>query len=316
MLGGRPRALRSKLLSATAARLTEPPPATHGGGSYVEAFLVEFGGWVVFVIPPHPNLSRGERGKTFMIYGLYLSASGIAANSYRQDVIANNLANSETAGFKRDVPSFKQRLTEAQQGRRPGSWSDSRLEGMGGGLLAMPNHIDFSSGAMEQTGSPLDVAIQGDGFFAVKQNDQTLLTRDGRFSVNSQGQLVMSSGQRVLDGNGQPIGLSSTAPVTIEADGQITQEGQAVGKLGVFSVGDKSTLTKVGSNLLAPQNANDVQRADAKVRSEFREQSNVDPATEMVELLETQRQIEANANMIQAQDATLKLAVGSVGKIS
>jgi flagellar basal-body rod protein FlgF len=251
-----------------------------------------------------------------MIYGLYLSASGIAANSYRQDVIANNLANVETAGFKRDMPSFKQRLTEAQEGRRMGSWSDPRLEGMGGGLLAMPNRIDFSDGALQQTGSPLDVAIQGDGFFAVKQNDQTYLTRDGRFSVNNQGQLVMSSGQRVLDANGQPISLASTSPVTIDGDGQITQEGQSVGKLGVFTVGDKGTLTKVGSNLLSPQNVNDLQRMDTKVRSEFREQSNVEPATEMAELLEVQRQIEANANMIQAQDATLKLAVGSVGKIS
>jgi flagellar basal-body rod protein FlgG len=251
-----------------------------------------------------------------MIYGLYLSASGIAANSYKQDVIANNLANSETAGFKRDVASFRQRLTEARAGRSPGSWSDPRLEGMGGGLLAMPNRIDFAAGSVEQTGSPLDVAIQGDGFFAVKQNDKTLLTRDGRFSVNSSGQLTMSSGQKVLDANGQPITLSSTATVTINPDGQITQDGQPVAKLGIFNVADKTTLKKVGSNLLAPAEANDLQKSDSRVRSEFREQSNVDPATEMVELMETQRQIEANANMIQAQDATLKLAVNSVGKIS
>jgi len=251
-----------------------------------------------------------------MIYGLYLSASGIAANSYRQDVIANNLANSETSGFKRDVPSFKQRLTAAQENRKPGDWSDPKLEGMGGGLLGMPNHIDFSQGSMEQTGSPEDVAIQGEGFFAVQQNGKTLLTRDGRFTVNNAGQLSTSSGQQVLDANRQPITLNPGATVTINPDGQITQDGQAVARLGVFNVADKSTLTKVGSNLLEPADANALQPSDSRVRSEFREQSNVDPATEMAELMDTQRQIEANANMIQAQDSTLKLCVNSVGKIS
>jgi len=251
-----------------------------------------------------------------MIYGLYLSASGIAANSYKQDVIANNLANTETAGFKRDVTSFKSRLTEAREGRRLGSWSDPRLEGTGGGLLAMPNQIDFASGNLQPTGSPLDVAILGDGFFAVRQDNKTMLTRDGRFSVNSNGQLTTSSGQPVLDMNSQPITLSTSAPVTINPDGQITQDGQPVGRLGVFNVGDKTTLTKVGGNLLSPADPNDLQRSDSRVRSEFREGSNVDPATEMVALMETQRQIDANANMIQAQDSTLKLLVNSVGKIS
>jgi flagellar basal-body rod protein FlgF len=251
-----------------------------------------------------------------MIYGLYLSASGIAANSYRQDVIANNLANSETSGFKRDVATFKQRLSAAEENRNPGSWSDPRLQGIGGGLLAMPNHIDFSQGSFEQTGSPLDVAIQGEGFFAVKQNNQTLLTRDGRFSVNRDGQLSTSSGQVVLDNNGQPISLSQTSPATINTDGEITQGGQPVARLGVFNVADKTSLTKMGGNLLAVADPNALQPSDSRVRSEFREQSNVDPATEMADLMDTQRQIEANANMIQAQDSTLKLLVNSVGKIS
>jgi flagellar basal-body rod protein FlgF len=249
-----------------------------------------------------------------MIYGLYISATGIAANSYKQDVIANNLANSETAGFKRDVAAFKQRLTAAQEGRAVGSWSDSILEGLGGGMFAMPNQIDLAPGSLQETGSPLDVAISGDGFFAVRENGKTLLTRDGRFTVNRDGQLVLSSGQPVLDSAGQPIAIAPDAPVSIDAEGEISQNGQPVAQLGLVDPADKSTLTKAGGNLLDPGDS-PLRPIETRVRSQFVEQSNVDPATEMADLMNTQRQLEANANMIQMQDQTLQRLVNDVGKI-
>jgi flagellar basal-body rod protein FlgG len=249
-----------------------------------------------------------------MIYGLYLSATGIAANSYKQDVIANNLANSETAGFKRDMAGFKQRLTAAQEGRAVGTWSDSVLEGLGGGMFAMPNQIDFSAGGMQETGSPLDVAISGQGFFAVRENGQTMLTRDGRFTVNRQGTLVLSGGQTVLDAAGQPITVSPDAPVSIDTEGEISQNGQPVARLGLVDVEDKSTLKKAGGNLLDPGDSL-LRPVPATVRSDFIEQSNVDPATEMAELMNTQRQLESNANLIQMQDQTLQRLVNDVGKI-
>src|SRR6478609_8545474 len=106
-----------------------------------------------------------------MIYGLYLSASGVISSSHKQDVIANNLANAETAGFKRDVPQFQQRLSEVEQRRASAmqsGWSDSNLANIGGGLFVMPNSPDLSQGSMESTSSPLDVAIDGEGYFAVQ----------------------------------------------------------------------------------------------------------------------------------------------------
>ncbi|HXE54350.1 MAG TPA: flagellar basal-body rod protein FlgF [Tepidisphaeraceae bacterium] len=251
-----------------------------------------------------------------MIYGLYLSATGIMTNTYRQDVIANNLANVETAGFKRDVADFKQRLTAAQENRQPGSWSDPMLEGLGGGLLAMPNHIDFAQGGIEETGSPLDVAIQGDGFFAVQDQRQTRLTRDGRFMVSNQGQLVLTSGQPVLDSNSRPINVSPDAPVSIDVDGEVSQNGQPVGRLGLFDVADRNALSKLGGGLLAVQDGVALQPTNAHFRTSFIEQSNVDPTTEMAELMDSQRHLEANANMIRTQDSTLQLLVNNVGKIS
>src|SRR5438477_1085662 len=102
-----------------------------------------------------------------MLYGLYLSAAGVQTSSYRQDVIANNLANSETVGFKRDLALFQARRTALNESRRAGDWSDPLLEGLGGGTFVMPPATDHSQGELDHTGATLDLAVEGDGYFAV-----------------------------------------------------------------------------------------------------------------------------------------------------
>jgi flagellar basal-body rod protein FlgF len=251
-----------------------------------------------------------------VLYGLYLSAAGVMTSSYKQDVLANNLANSETAGFKRDVPAFRQRLTEAQERRASGDATDAVLEGLGGGMFSMPTGTSFEQGPIEQTGSALDVAIEGNGFFVTKQGDQTRLTRDGRFSVDREGRLVLGNGQPVLSDKGKPITLSPDAPTRIDKNGAVTQNSQIVAKLGLFDVQDRSTLKKLGGGLFAPADPADLKDATGTLRSEYVERSNVDPTTELTELMDAQRQLEANANMIRTQDSTLQRLVNDVGKIS
>jgi flagellar basal-body rod protein FlgF len=251
-----------------------------------------------------------------MIYGLYLSATGIMTSTYQQDVVSNNLANSETTGFKRDVTAFRQRLTAMQASRRPGDWSDASLEGLGGGMFVQPNHIDFSQGGIEQTGVPLDVALQGNGFFGVDDNGKTRLTRDGRFQLDRSGTLMVTGGQAVLDQSGRPIKLAPDSPVTIDKSGGVVQDGQVVATLGVFDVPDRAKLTKQGNGLFAYPNPGQIGPGAATLRSEYLESSNVEPTNEMAALMETQRQLEANANMIHTQDSTLQLLVNNVGKIS
>jgi flagellar basal-body rod protein FlgF len=251
-----------------------------------------------------------------MIYGLYLSATGIMTSEHKQDVIANNLANSETTGFKRDIPAFRQRLTASQESRRPGDWSDPMLEGLGGGLFVQPSRIDLQQGGIEQTGSPLDVAIQGDGFFGVEDKGQTRLTRDGRFQIDRNGSLILTGGQRVLDKQGKPITLPTDSPVSIDASGNIMQGSDVIATLGTFDVPDKGRLTKLGNNLLGYADPGKITPTDATVHSEYLESSNVDSTTEMAELMDSQRQLEANANMIHIQDTMLQLTVNNVGKIS
>jgi flagellar basal-body rod protein FlgF len=252
-----------------------------------------------------------------VIYGLYLSASGVLASAYRQDVIANNLANSETVGFKKDVALFRQRLTEAQQRRLPAGPTNPLLEPIGGGLLAHPTLIDSSQGELEPTGSALDVAIEGRGYFAVEDGGEARLTRNGQFAVDREGNLILSNenGQKVLDARQQPIQLDATGGVAIGPDGTVTQHGQPVAQLGVFDVIDSTRLAKQGATLLRAGGQELVAAEGATLHSQFVERANVDPATELAALMDTQRQLEANANMIRYQDQMLAKLVNEVGKI-
>jgi flagellar basal-body rod protein FlgF len=253
-----------------------------------------------------------------MIYGLYLSASGVMTNSYRQDVIANNLANAETVGFKRDLAVFQERRTALKEGGHASNWSDPILEGLGGGILASPSLVDTQQGDLEQTGNPLDVAVQGSGYFAVANGKEKYLTRDGRFMINRQGDLILSTeqGNHVLDDKGNPIHLGDGGAITIASDGSIKRGEQTIAKLGLFDVADPSKFTKKGGNMLSYPDPSQLKAATGSIRSEVQERSNVDPTIELAQLMDTQRQLEANANMIKYQDTMLQRLVNDVGKIS
>jgi flagellar basal-body rod protein FlgF len=252
-----------------------------------------------------------------MIYGLYLSATGVLANSHRQDVIANNLANVESVGFKRDLAVFQEQRTEASlRGLSPAIHSNRVLEGIGGGMKVAPTFVDHSPGELEQTGNPLDVAIQGSGYFRVQDQNETLLTRDGRFTVNGQGYLALAGGGKmVLDDKGSPIKLPPGGVSSIERDGAVNQNGQMVARVGLFDVPQDAKLTKRGDAMFAYAQSRPLRPADGVLRSGFVERSNAEPTTQLSALLDAQRQLEANANLIRYQDQTLGRLVNDVGKI-
>jgi flagellar basal body rod protein FlgG len=176
--------------------------------------------------------------------------------------------------------------------------------------------VDISPGELEQTGNPLDVAIQGNGYFAVDGQGQTLLTRDGRFLIGRDGYLAMASGsQHVLDYAGKPIQLDPSSQASISQDGTITQKGQPVGRIGVYGVPEGTKLTKQGKSMLAASDTKQLRTLPGNLHSGYVERANVESSTELVALLDTQRQLEANANMIRCQDQTLSRLVNDVGKI-
>ena len=253
-----------------------------------------------------------------MIYGLYLSATGVVTNSHRQDVIANNIANAETVGFKRDLAMFQERLVESRaRGGGPRGRSDPILDRIGGGVFAQPTKVDHRQGEFEPTDNPLDVAIQGDGYFAVGDGTTTFLTRNGEFGVDAAGKLVLATDPNlaVLDPRGRPITLRPGRPTFVGKDGVITQDQTAAGRIGLFDVADRAQLTKQGGTLFANAANQPLLPGSGVLRSEALERANVDPAAELAELMDTQRQLEANANMIRYQDQTLARLVNEVGKI-
>jgi flagellar basal body rod protein FlgG len=181
----------------------------------------------------------------------------------------------------------------------------------------MPTRVDSSQGAPEETGNNLDVAIQGKGFFTVSDGKTTHLTRDGRFASDNEGNLTLASSpsQHVLDADGQPIKLDPGKAVSISEQGVLVQNGHPVSQLGLYNVPDPQNLSKLGGNLLSLPDMKSLTPSNAKIRSQFVERANVDPATELTQLMDTQRQLEANANMIRYQDSMLDKLVNQVGKI-
>jgi len=254
-----------------------------------------------------------------MLYGLYLSAAGVMTNSYRQDVIANNIANAETVGFKRELALFQQRRADLQERGLAPSRSNALMEALGGGIFASPTLVDRTQGELDSTGDRMDVAIRGQGYYVATNGNQTHLTRDGRFVVNSRGHLAMANNENyeILDPTNKPIAVQPSIPLEIDKDGLISQNRKFVGRIAVVDVPDPTQLTKSGANMLAYADMKKVVPAhDAQLESGYQERANVDPSTELASLMDAQRQLEANANMIRYQDQMLSKLCNEVGRIS
>ncbi|MCP3905330.1 MAG: flagellar hook-basal body protein, partial [Planctomycetes bacterium] len=247
-----------------------------------------------------------------MNYGLYLSATGALSNMHRQDVLANNLANMNTVGFKPDHVEMRQRLPERLEAGVVDADPKWMLERLGGGHLVAPTRVDLKQGAIVPTGSDLDVAIEGDGLLVVGDASAAgrRLTRDGRLTVSTRGELVLaSSGTRVLGQGQRPIRLDRDAPVQIDRDGLIRQHGSVAGQLDIVSV-DARHLRKDGASLL--RFADGVDPATAPTRP-FRgsiiqghiESSAVDPIITMNSMISAAKTAQANLKMMQYHDQIL-----------
>ena len=254
-----------------------------------------------------------------MNYGLYLSASGILTNMYRQDVYANNLANMQTAGFKADLAALQQRDPEAIEDNMGFDASNDLLDRLGGGALAAPSRTAFKQGKLVE-GSPNDVALlNADQFFSVMNEsngkETICLTRDGRFTINKEGYLTLPSGHKVLDNNDEPIAIDKTKTLEITDLGNVRQDGEIVAKLGVSRVDELTSLRKQGQNLFAFQDDPRQQIESPDLKAGYVESSTVDPIMAMMNMMSAAKAVNSNARMIQYHDTLMNRAVNTLGRV-
>jgi flagellar basal-body rod protein FlgF len=251
-----------------------------------------------------------------MPYGLYISAEGAHAQARRLEVIANNMANVDTVGFKRQLALFQARYAEETQqgGDSPGSGS---INDLGGGLTLHETKTDFAQGPMKATGIPTDMALEGDGFFVVQKDGQEYLTRAGNFRFTSRGELVTQQGYPVLGDNGTPVVLEQpNESFEVAPTGAILQRGSRR-ELAIVRPASLGDLARVGENLFQPlAETAPVPAAQRRVAGGFLEMSGVKPTLEMIELIETSRVLEANTNIMRAQDQMIGGLVNRVLKAS
>jgi flagellar basal-body rod protein FlgF len=224
--------------------------------------------------------------------GLYIAASGMLAEQVRQDLIAHDLANASTTGYKPDRVASKSfgemLLSDTRNGQPVGA--------LGLGTQIDRQVTDMSGAPVRDTGEPLDFAVEGDGFFSVRTANGVRYTRDGQFAASARGTLVTAVGDEVLGPNG--------APVRIGADGKV-----AAADIGVVTL---TNARREGDNLFTGTAGG---AAAGTVRGGALEGSGVDPVSTMVEMIGSLRAFESGQRVITTIDSTLQKAANQVGGI-
>jgi flagellar basal-body rod protein FlgF len=231
------------------------------------------------------------------------------------DIVANNLANVDTTGFK--VESMVSGTDSTTKARTIGVTQPVQF--------AVDNGLarDFTQGGLSKTGAPLDMAISGQGFFQVQTASGTQYTRDGRFATNTQSQLVTQSGDPVLDESGSPIQINPQGnPPVIGRDGTITQSiagqlgVQVVGRIGVVSFADLSALSKQGDGLYSVTSNETPQPAtDAVVQQGMLEGSNVQPIVQITDLIRINRAYEMVSQLLSSTADLSSSTIQQLGSV-
>jgi flagellar basal-body rod protein FlgG len=257
---------------------------------------------------------------------LQSAASGLSALSTRLDVVANNLANVNTEGFKASRANFQDLLyVEREQPGVETATGDQRPMGLyvGLGVKVSGTQVNFEQGAPINTSNDLDFFIEGDGFFQVQVEDTLApggiaYTRAGNFTLNSDGEIVLanSDGRRLEPGITIPD--NAIRPIQVSADGQVLvrlpgeEAPQVVGQIELADFINPTGLKQLGGNLFAetiasgaPQTGNPLEDNRGAVRNSMLESSNVDPTRELIELIRTQRAFEMNSQSIRTADEAL-----------
>lgn len=256
-----------------------------------------------------------------MLRSMYSGVSGLRNFQTKLDVIGNNIANVNTYGFKKGRITFKDLISQTSAGA--GGATDTmggtnpKQIGLGSAIASIDTIADQSS--LQTTNRVLDLAIEGDGYFEVAKNGETMYTRAGNFYVDSAGSLATSDGAYVqtVGGGGNIVIPPEATEVSISQDGTVNAivdgELQPLGQIGLTRFNNPGGLTKVGANFFKPSaNSGEPlqgtpgQEGNGLVQSGFLEMSNVDMSEEFTEMIIAQRAFQANSRIITTSDEILQ----------
>jgi flagellar basal-body rod protein FlgF len=228
------------------------------------------------------------------------SMTGFSRQEKRFDTIANNLSNSQTVGFKRDLPVFE-RIMSQTRGHYRNETNDSAF-------------TVFQQGDIQKTGNELGLAIEGEGFFKVQTPRGIRYTRNGNFTLNKDNKLITQDGFPVLGRQGE-INLNGKN-IQITPDGAVKVDGNEVGQMELVTFADIHSLRKEGYNLFqADETMEEVKANPTQIHQGAVEASNVNPLEEMVRLMDCLRSYESSTKVIQAQDELDGKAVNEIGRV-
>ncbi|ETX28889.1 flagellar basal-body rod protein FlgF [Roseivivax isoporae] len=240
----------------------------------------------------------------------YIPISLAAALRRDLDVTANNIANADTAGFKRERVAFESYVHNAAAGP----------EGDMSYVVDGGSYVDPAQGALKHSGNPLDLAIEGAGWFGYETEDgQRAYGRDGRLTVDAQGNLVTLAGARILDAGGAPVALARelATTVSIAEDGTMTgADGAMLGRIGLFDIPDLQSFERLGNGLfVAPDGAAAaVPAAATRMIQGAVEGSNVQPVVEMTRMIEIQRAYERATKLTQTASDLQRDTIQRLGR--
>ena len=239
-----------------------------------------------------------------------ITLSRATALNRQMNIVANNVANVNTTGYKSENLLFEEFISpegsaEAfKTGDRDLSFVlDDRTVG------------NFATGTLETTGSQLDVAIQGDGFFAVQTPAGERYTRAGSFTLDPTGQLTTHDGNPVLGEGGPIVFDASDTQVTIASDGTITGANGEIGRLRVVNFEDPQQLNRVGSTLFSAEDAQQIATENTKVVQFTLENANVDAISQISQMIEVQRAYDELANIMREQNDLRETAIQRLGRV-
>jgi flagellar basal body rod protein FlgG len=232
-----------------------------------------------------------------MIRGLYGAATALEAAFQNQDVFAQNIAHANVPGYRRAGISFEPFERAFDQGQA----------GTPLGARATTSYTDFRTGLLSYSGNPLDLALDGDGFFVAQGADGPVYTRNGCFVRDADGQILTRGGLPVLGANG-PLTVPSTATdIHIGTDGSVTADGTVVGQIRVVNFAQPSQLTRVGTSAFSAPAGTEPRDSPAGIRQGYREAANLEVATEMVNMIRGARYFEAAQRVLRTISESVQL---------